>query len=149
LNVIAKDAAALAERFAPLGAPDWLSAGRAFDICFAVGLGATVPRVRELARGIAADINIVPLAGRRKRLLIADMDSTIINVEVVDELADFAHVKDKVAAITARAVAGEIEFEQAVRERVALLHGLSLDRMHRVYAERIRLHPGAEALVAT
>jgi phosphoserine phosphatase len=77
------------------------------------------------------------------------MDSTIINCEVVDELADFARVKDKVAAITVRAMNGEIEFADAVRERVALLRGLPLDRVRRVYGERIRLNPGARALVAT
>jgi phosphoserine phosphatase len=89
------------------------------------------------------------VAGRRKRLLITDMDSTIIGQECIDELADFAGLKDKVAAITARAMAGEIEFEPALRERVALLAGLPATTIDAVIAERITLNPGAKALVWT
>jgi phosphoserine phosphatase len=89
------------------------------------------------------------VAGRRKRLLITDMDSTIIGQECIDELADFAGLKDKVAAITARAMAGEIEFAPALRERVALLAGLPAETIEAVIAERITLNPGAKALVWT
>jgi phosphoserine phosphatase len=87
--------------------------------------------------------------GRRKRLLVADMDSTIIGCECLDELADFAGLKDQIAAITARAMAGEIAFEGALRERVGLLAGLDLAALERTYDERVRLNPGAARLVAT
>ena len=90
-----------------------------------------------------------PASGRRKRLLVADMDSTIIGCECLDELADFAGLKAPVAAITARAMAGEIAFEAALRERVALLAGLELDALRRTYEERVRLNPGARTLART
>ncbi|HZZ34626.1 MAG TPA: phosphoserine phosphatase SerB [Caulobacteraceae bacterium] len=87
--------------------------------------------------------------GRRKRLLIADMDSTIIGVECLDELADFAGLKSKIAPITERAMRGELEFEPALRERVAMLEGLPLSVLHEAYEERVKLNPGAECLVRT
>jgi phosphoserine phosphatase len=88
-------------------------------------------------------------AGRRKRLLVADMDSTIIEVECLDELADFAGLKDEIAAITARAMAGEIEFEGALRERVARLAGLELSSLEKAYLDRVRLSPGAARAIQT
>lgn len=109
--------------------------------------------IRERAEGALAgrriDVCVQPAEGRRKRLLIADMDSTIINVECLDELADFAGVKEAVSAITERAMAGELAFEGALRERVAMLKGLGLDALQRCYDERVRLNPGAETLVRT
>lgn len=95
------------------------------------------------------DICVQPAAGRKKRLLIADMDSTIINVECIDELADFAGVKAKVSEITERAMRGELDFEGALRERVAMLKGLPLGDLQRAYDERVRLNPGARTLVRT
>ncbi len=95
------------------------------------------------------DFCVQPLEGRRKRLLIADMDSTIINVECLDELADFAGLKPEIAAITERAMRGEIEFESALRERVAMLKGLPLPEIIRCYEERVRLNPGARTLART
>jgi len=95
------------------------------------------------------DVNAVPAGGRRKRVLIADMDSTMIPVECIDEVADFAGVGARVAAITERAMAGELDFEGALIERVALLRGLSEARLAEVYAERIALNPGARVLVRT
>ncbi len=95
------------------------------------------------------DINVVPAANRRKKLLIADMDSTIIPVECIDELADFAGVKDRVADITERAMRGELDFEEAIDERVGLLRGLSEEVLQRCYDERISLNPGAAVLVQT
>ena len=89
------------------------------------------------------------VGGRRKRLLLADMDSTIINVECLDELADFAGVKAQVSEITERAMRGELEFEGALRERVGMLKGLSLSALQRAYDERVRLNPGARTLVRT
>ncbi len=87
--------------------------------------------------------------GRKKRLLIADMDSTIIGCECLDELADFAGLKTEIAAITERAMRGELEFEAALRERVLMLKGLGLDALQRAYDERVRLNPGARTLVRT
>jgi phosphoserine phosphatase len=109
-------------------------------------LRAFVDRGLERA---GVDHCVQPAAGRRKRLLVADMDSTIIAVECLDELADFAGLKAEIAAITARAMAGEIEFEAALRERVGLLAGLKLAALDRTYDERVRLNPGAARLIAT
>ena len=95
------------------------------------------------------DVCVQPWEGRRKRLLIADMDSTIIGQECLDELADFAGVKAEVSAITERAMRGELEFEGALRERVAMLKGLPLKALQACYDERITLNPGAKTLVAT
>lgn len=95
------------------------------------------------------DVNVVPVAGRRKRLFLADMDSTIIGVECIDELADFAGVKAEVAGITERAMRGELDFEGALVARVALLKGLPEAILQRCYDERVRLNPGARALVRT
>jgi phosphoserine phosphatase len=147
LNVIAEDASALAEKLRVFGEAIWLSPGRAFDM----GISGDVQAVLSRARGIAtnADINIVATAHRRKKLLVADMDSTIISCECLDELADMAGLKAKVSAITERAMRGEIEFAGALRERVALLKGLPLAALERTYIERVRLNPGAVALVAT
>ncbi len=131
------------------GAIDWLAPLHAFDIPFLGDRAKTLALARVAAAGLPLDINSVGAKGRRKRLLIADMDSTIINCECLDELADMAGLKPRIAAITARAMAGEIEFAAALRERVALLKGLKLDAFERVYRERIRLNPGAKALVAT
>ncbi len=107
---------------------------------------------QEAAAAVAempVDWALVPVQGRRKKLLVADMDSTIINVECLDELADFAGLKPEIAAITERAMRGELEFEPALRERVGKLKGLSLDALQRTYDERVRLNPGAEAMVKT
>jgi phosphoserine phosphatase len=95
------------------------------------------------------DVCAQPLARRRKRLLVADMDSTIIDKECLDELAEVAGVRDQVQAITERAMRGEIEFAPALRERVAMLRGVPVAELERVYAERINLNPGARTLVRT
>ncbi|GLK57453.1 phosphoserine phosphatase [Methylopila capsulata] len=96
------------------------------------------------------DVAVVPVEARRKRLLIADMDSTMIEQECLDELAAGLGLKDRVAAITERAMRGEIEFEPALRERVALLKGLpAADTIAEVLENRITLTPGGLALVAT
>ena len=106
----------------------------------------------HLARALerrAVDFCVQPTAGRRKRLLIADMDSTIISCECLDELADFAGLKAQIAAITERAMAGEIPFEAALIERVRQLAGLDLAALQRTYDERVRLNPGAATLART
>lgn len=111
---------------------------------------AARPDLAALAAALpGVDVNAVPLAGRRKRILIADMDSTMIPVECIDEIADFAGVKPQVAAITERAMAGELDFEAALRARVRLLQGLPEAVLARVHAERVSLNPGAAALVRT
>jgi phosphoserine phosphatase len=96
-----------------------------------------------------ADANVVPADGRRKRVLLADMDSTIIGVECIDELADYAGLKDEVALVTEAAMRGELDFESALVARVKLLEGLGEDVLARAYEERVRLNPGARVLVAT
>lgn len=95
------------------------------------------------------DVCAQPWNGRKKRLLIADMDSTIIGCECIDELADFAGVKDQVSRITERAMRGELDFEAALRERVAMLKGLPLADLQRAYDQRVKLNPGARTLVRT
>ena len=99
--------------------------------------------------GQSVDWCVQPLEGRRKRLLIADMDSTIINVECLDELADFAGLKAEISAITERAMRGELPFEGALRERVAMLKGLPISALEETYDQRVRLNPGARTLVRT
>ena len=105
--------------------------------------------VGEALSGLPVDFAVQPAQGRRKALFIADMDSTIIGCECLDELADFAGVKAQVAAITERAMAGEIGFEGALRERVAMLKGLDRRALQQCYDERVRLNDGAWTLVHT
>jgi phosphoserine phosphatase len=131
----------------------WLAAGVAFDIQFSA---TDDQAVRELDRALRAiigaapvDLVIQPHATRRKKLLVADMDSTMIGQECIDELADYAGYKERVAAITERAMRGEIAFAPALRERVALLKGLPASTIDKVIAERIRPNSGAAALVRT
>ena len=95
------------------------------------------------------DAALVPLANRRKRLLIADMDSTMVDQECIDELADAVGIKAEVAAITARAMRGELDFEDALRTRVALIKGIERDVIHEIRRERITLAPGSRTLVQT
>jgi phosphoserine phosphatase len=129
---------------------DWLAPAHAFDLAFDGDPDSLRAALRQVATDEwLLDFNIVPAAGRRKRLLIADMDSTIIGCECIDELADMAGIKPKVAAITERAMRGELDFPSALRARVALLKGLPLEALARVYAERVRLNKGARALTAT
>ena len=95
------------------------------------------------------DVVVLPAHSRRKRLLVSDMDSTMITVECIDELADYLGVKPEVSAITRRAMDGELDFVAALRARVALLQGLPVSVFDEVFRERVRLMPGARALVAT
>ncbi len=128
------------------GLPSVLSPGEAADI----PLPATpdMEAVRAALDGAAIDAIAMPAERRRKRLLIADMDSTIVTGEMLDELADFAGLKERIAAITRRSMNGEIDFAQALRERVAMLRGLELNALERTW-DRARLTPGAVELVAT
>ena len=147
LNVIGKgaDPAMLAGLGA--GAPVILSPGMAFDL--PVADANALAAARKIAGNAPLDINLVAIEHRRKKLLIADMDSTIINVECLDELADMAGLKPKIAAITERAMRGELEFEAALRERVGMLKGLDISALEKTWAERVRLNPGAASLLAT
>jgi len=130
---------------------EWLSEGVAADIRFSSNDDArTISDVlREALKELRVDVVVQPLLDRRKKLLLADMDSTMIGQECIDELADFAGLKSHVAAITERAMRGEIEFEPALRERVALLKGLPVSVVDDVLKSRITLTPGAVELVRT
>lgn len=130
----------------------WLAPGEAADLLFSAGPEA-IPGIaaafESWRHGQRLDLFVQPREGRRKRLLVADMDSTLIGQECIDELADVVGLKPRVAAITDRAMRGEIAFEPALRERVALLAGLPETAVATVLAERITLTPGGTALVAT
>jgi phosphoserine phosphatase len=103
----------------------------------------------DAVEGMPVDWALTPIEGRRKKLLIADMDSTIINVECLDELADFAGLKAEISAITERAMRGDLNFEAALTERVAMLKGLNVSALQRCFDERVRLNPGAQVMVRT
>jgi len=148
----AEPAAAIRAAVAEAGTADeirWLSPFHAFEIPFLDEPVDTLVAARAVAPELPLDINVVPAEHRKKKLLVADMDSTIIGCECIDELADMAGLKPLIAPITERAMRGELDFEQALRERVALLKGLDLDALRRVYEERVRLNPGARTLVMT
>lgn len=130
------------------GAARWLDPGIAaeFDL---TAVPDNLWTVWEDLQALHIDLAVQPAEGRRKRLLIADMDSTMIEQECIDELADEAGVGARVAEITARAMNGELDFEAALIERVGLLRGLPVGVVERVLADRITLMPGGAALVAT
>lgn len=146
-TAIAEARARLATAGCEPGEPVWIDEGLAADIGFAHDLAAA----RTALSGMIEDVDIIvqPQAGRAKRLLIADMDSTMITVECIDELADYAGIKPQIAAVTERAMRGELDFEAALAARVALLAGLDEAAIDRCLAERVRLTPGAETLVRT
>ncbi|MGM4906974.1 phosphoserine phosphatase SerB [Tardiphaga sp. 866_E4_N2_1] len=129
----------------------WLSDGVAADILFASdhNMLALGDRLRAARGDMPIDVVVQPVSDRRKKLFLADMDSTMIGQECIDELADFAGLKAHVAAITERAMRGEIEFEPALRERVALLKDLKVGVVDEVLASRITLTPGGRELVQT
>jgi len=133
------------------GPAQWLFDEVAVDIPFegSEDISAVEARLREARGDLPIDIVVQPRAFRRKKLLLADMDSTMIGQECIDELADFAGLKARVAKITERAMRGEIEFEPALRERVALLKGMSVGVIDEVLKTRITPTPGGRELVAT
>ena len=131
------------------GAASWLAAGIAADIPFArpdTTLADLAQRLRSAADA-PVDVFVQPAAARRKRLFLADMDSTMIGQECIDELADYVGLKDKVSAITERAMRGELAFEPALRERVGLLAGLPENVVGEIIASRITLTQGGRELV--
>ena len=125
----------------------WIDDGDAADIVFALAPDAA----RRALEGAfeAVDVVVQRLAGRVKKLLVADMDSTMITVECIDELADYAGLKPQIAAITERAMRGELDFAAALDERVALLRDLEAEAIERCRTERVTIMPGARALVQT
>jgi phosphoserine phosphatase len=126
----------------------WLDPNCAAE--FEVGaLPRNLPQIRDSLDAEGVDLVAQPSAGRRKRLLLADMDSTMIRQECIDELAAAAGIGAQVAAITARAMNGELDFEAALTERVALLRGLPETTIAEVLATRITMMPGGATLVAT
>ncbi|TBW38814.1 phosphoserine phosphatase SerB [Siculibacillus lacustris] len=149
----AVDANVIAAARARLGAGETriLADGIAADLEFIAEAGAERVIAEDLRARLSAPIDVVvqPVAARRKRLLLADMDSTMIGQECIDELADELGLKPRIAAITERAMRGEIAFEPALRERVGLLAGLPANVVERVIATRIHITPGAIELVAT
>jgi phosphoserine phosphatase len=133
----------------------WLSENEAVDISLhgdaldVDQVDYTQSMLRSVIDSRPIDIAVQAPDNRRKKLLVADMDSTMIEQECIDELADMAGVKDHVSAITRRAMNGEIAFEPALRERVALLKNLPVSIIQKVISERITLMPGGKALIAT
>ena len=123
----------------------WLDEGSAADVAFALNSAGA----REVLEGGAFDVVVQPLEGRAKQLLVADMDSTMITVECIDELADYAGIKPEIAAITERAMRGELDFEAALDARVALLAGMDERVIERCLTERVRTMPGGRTLVRT
>jgi phosphoserine phosphatase len=128
------------------GTADVLSPGEAIDL--EIANAPDMAAVRAALEGTAIDAIATVADQRRKALLIADMDSTIVTGETLDELADFAGLKQRIAAITARAMNGELDFKAALRERVGMLRGLPVGALEQTW-QRVRLSPGARELVAT
>jgi phosphoserine phosphatase len=130
----------------------WLQEGVAADLPFQSYAGSgekVVERLRAAIDGKPIDVVVQPATDRRKRLFLADMDSTMIEQECIDELADYVGLKREVSAITERAMRGEIAFEPALRERVALLKDLPVRVVDEIIAGRISLMPGGRTLVQT
>lgn len=132
-------------------APDWLAPGVACDLVMSghPDAAAVYAAARSALEGMSIDVVVQPIDARRRTILLADMDSTMIGQECIDELAGAIGIKDKVASITARAMNGEIEFEPALRERVALLKDLPVAKIAEVIDTQITLAPGGKTLVAT
>ena len=127
-----------------------LDEGLAADLLFEhENAVALEPALREALAPEGLDLVLQPANDRRKKLLIADMDSTIIQQECIDELAEELGLRAQISEITERAMRGEISFEPALRERVGLLKGLALDKLQHVFDTRIELTPGARQLVQT
>jgi phosphoserine phosphatase len=133
------------------GTPQWLFDEVAVDIPFtgSEDVSAITARLREARGDLPIDVVVQPQLDRRKKLFLADMDSTMIGQECIDELADFVGLKAHVAVITERAMRGEIAFEPALRERVALLKGLQVGVVDEVLKTRITPTPGGRDLVMT
>jgi phosphoserine phosphatase len=143
--VLAKDAMAAAGVM-PIDM-NWIEPAIAADIRFENNPAVVRAAIESL--DLPVDVIVQPEEGRAKRLLVADMDSTMITIECIDELADYAGIKPQVAQVTERAMRGELDFEGALDARVALLKGLHATVLERCYQERVRIMSGARALIAT
>lgn len=144
-----------------LAAAATLCSGTIEHVSLADGIAADILLDADIARDRAAtamgdalagapvDVVVQPTAHRRKALLIADMDSTIIEQECLDELAFYAGLKDEISAVTERAMRGELDFEAALTERVARLKGLAVTALEETFRDKITLTPGARTLIAT
>ena len=145
------DIAAATDRLAQAGCQPgqslWLDRDKAADLFFATDPVAARAALADIGQGI--DVIVQPVEGRAKALLIADMDSTMITVECIDELADYAGIKPQIAEITERAMRGELDFEGALHGRVALLKGLPDSAIDQCRQERVVIMGGAKALVRT
>ncbi len=140
---------ALRDLGASAGTPDWLAPEEAADVPFQdLAPEQAVAAARTALGAAAVDAIAQPAAGRRKLLLLADMDSTLVTTETLDEMAACAGLKDRVAAITRRSMNGELDFRQALVERVGLLAGLPVAALERTW-DGTELTPGASGLVAT
>jgi phosphoserine phosphatase len=123
----------------------WVEDGEACDVQF----GRDIAAARAALEGQGYDVVVQPAEHRRKKLIVADMDSTMITVECIDELADYAGIKAEVALVTEAAMRGEMDFGQALDARVALLKGMDEAVIDRCLAERVKIMPGARELVRT
>jgi phosphoserine phosphatase len=126
-----------------------LAPNTAYEIAVAHSNPDIVRTAQSVCKTRPADINIIPAANRRKKLLIADMDSTIIEQECIDEIAAYAGKRAEIADITERAMHGELDFNAALKERVAMLKGLPQTVLAETFEQRITLTPGAKTLVET
>jgi phosphoserine phosphatase len=151
MRSVSQPLARLASQTVAATAADWLADDVACDIALPAGLDApeALAALREAVASEPIDVVVQQRDGRAKKILIADMDSTMIDQECIDELADEIGVKEHVAAITARSMNGEIAFEPALRERVALLKGLDAEVIDRIISGRLTLASGGRELVAT
>jgi phosphoserine phosphatase len=154
------DAAAISlQRLSSTGAEappllhDWLAPGEACEVHFLARRSTAAGDYARLLRALPGpqnyDLAVIPNGQRRKQLIIADMESTIIQQECLDELADYVGMRAQVAAITERAMRGELDFSAALKERVGLLKGLDAGVLEKIYKERVVLMPGAQVLIAT
>ncbi|MEH3039010.1 MAG: phosphoserine phosphatase SerB [Sphingomonas paucimobilis] len=150
-ELAAGDVSAAADRLDVAGCQvegwTWIDEGRAADIRFASEVAAARPALEGMLD--RTDVAVQPAAHREKTLLVADMDSTMITVECIDELADYAGIKPQIAEVTERAMRGELDFASALDARVALLEGLEEAAIQRCLDERVKLMPGAKTLIRT
>ncbi len=131
------------------GQLNWLAPGKSVDVPFAgITTGTAETSVRENLGQTPVDLLAQANTNRRKKLLVADMDSTIVTGETLDDLAELVGIGERISTITARAMNGEMNFEQALHERISLLRGVPATVLQRT-ADRLRLNPGAETLVRT
>ncbi len=127
----------------------WLAKGKAVDLqTDTKPQKALLKHLREEFKGDKFDVFVSPVVGRKKKLLLADMDSTIVAEETLDELAAYAGIKDEIAAITKKAMEGHLDFHEALRARVKLLEGLDSSKIQETL-EATQINPGARELVAT